>query len=209
MQISGIIVYAFLIAASGWEVLLFVAGICLLGALWYYRGISDPGSFSAAIYPLFQRIARSGMKGSEDAETDLPAVIEHAIFIDLEKDTVLNEAIKQASHAIRERLGGERKKIEDFLTREVRHWMHEVKFNISVAPVLLEGIGPPEMVIVRGNININDETTNGLIIILDDKDSPARLERLTAQLEKIIKKEKFPGAWENSASAKDIKEALI
>jgi basic amino acid/polyamine antiporter, APA family len=92
MQISGIIVYALLIAASGWEVILFVAGICLLGVLWYYYGIREPGSFSAAVYPLFDRIAKSGMPDQKDP--GFCSVIDHAIFIELEQEATLDAAIK-------------------------------------------------------------------------------------------------------------------
>jgi basic amino acid/polyamine antiporter, APA family len=209
IQIAGIIVYILLITVIGWGAMLFVAGVVILGLIWYFWGISETSSFSAAIYPLFARIAKSGMQGTADDETDLSSVAGHAIFIALEQDSSLNEALEKASHAINERLGGERKEIESELETEVRHWMHQVKFNISVAPVLLEGIGPPEMVIMKGKIRVNDETTNGLIILLDDKDSPARLLKLTTELESVIKKDGFPDAWNKAESAKEIKEAMI
>jgi basic amino acid/polyamine antiporter, APA family len=209
MQIAGIIVYIFLIAVSSWEVLLFVTGICFLGVFWYYWLIGETSSFSAAIYPLFARIAKSGMQGTADEGTDLSSVAEHAIFIELDQEVTLNAAVREASHAIQERLGGEREKIADMLDREVKHWMHQVKFNISVAPVLMEGIGPPEMVIMRGAIKTNNKKTNGLIILLDDKASSARLLKLTTQLETAINEEGFPDAWHKAESAKEIKASLI
>jgi basic amino acid/polyamine antiporter, APA family len=208
-QIAGIIVYILLIVAIGWEAMLFVAGVVILGLIWYFWGISETSSFSAAIYPLFARIAKSGMQGTADEETDLSAVAGHAIFITLEQESSLDEALEKASHAIKERLGGEREEIEGELNTEVRHWMHQVKFNISVAPVLLEGIGPPEMIIMKGSIRVNDKTTNGLIIILDDKNSSARLLKLTTELEEVIKKDGFPDAWNKAESAKEIKAAVI
>lgn len=91
----------------------------------------------------------------------------------------------------------------------MKHWMHQVKFNISVAPVLMEGIGPPEMVIMRGAIKTSNNTSSGLIILLDDKAASARLLKLTTQLETAIKKEGFSDAWQKAGSAKEMKAALI
>ena len=207
MQIAGIIVYTSLIAASGWEVLLFVGGICLLGVFWYYRGISEPGSFSAAIYPLFSRIARSGLPDQKDP--GFCSVIDHAIFIELEKEVSLDEAIKEASHAIKERLGGEREEIGKKLNEEVKHWMHQVKFDVSVAPVLMKGISMPEIIIMKGRISINDQSSDGLIILMDDREYPARLQKMTAYLEKTIKEEDFHHVWEQADSAKKMKQAFI
>lgn len=207
MQIAGIIVYTSLIAASGWEVLLFVGGICLLGVFWYYRGISEPGSFSAAIYPLFSRIARSGLPDQKDP--GFCSVIDHAIFIELEKEVSLDEAIKEASHAIKERLGGEREEIGKKLNEEVKHWMHRVKFDVSVAPVLMKGISMPEIIIMKGRISINDQSSDGLIILMDDREYPARLQKMTAYLEKTIKEEDFHHVWEQADSAKKMKQAFI
>jgi basic amino acid/polyamine antiporter, APA family len=207
MQISGIIVYALLIAASGWEVILFVAGICLLGVLWYYYGIREPGSFSAAVYPLFDRIAKSGMPDQKDP--GFCSVIDHAIFIELEQEATLDAAIKEASHAIKERMGGEREAIREKLYEGVKHWMHQVKFNVSVAPVLMEGIGVPEIIIMKGRIKINDKAGDGLIILLDDREYSVRLQKMSGDLEKIIKKESFHQAWREADSVKKMKEAFI
>jgi basic amino acid/polyamine antiporter, APA family len=207
MQIAGIIVYTFLIAASGLDALLFIGGICLLGVFWYYWGLSEPGSFSAAIYPLFSRIAKSGMADKKDH--DFCTAVDHAVFIQLEQEDSLDEAIKEASHAIKERLGGERERIRERLNEEVKHWMHQVKFNISVAPVLMKGISMPEMIIMKGRIRINDKISDGLIILMDDREYPARLQKMTAYLEKTIEEEDFHHVWEQADSAKKMKQAFI
>lgn len=62
----------------------------------------------------------------------------------------MDEAIKQAAESLRDRLGGKTEKIIKRLQEEVRHWKNPERFDISVAPVLLQGIEQQEMILIRG-----------------------------------------------------------
>jgi hypothetical protein len=106
-------------------------------------------------------------------------------------------------------MGGEREAIREKLYEGVKHWMHQVKFNVSVAPVLMEGIGVPEIIIMKGRIKINDKAGDGLIILLDDREYSVRLQKMSGDLEKIIKKESFHQAWREADSVKKMKEPFI
>jgi basic amino acid/polyamine antiporter, APA family len=211
MQIAGTAIYLSLIIISGLNAVLFILAVMVISSLWFYFGIRESTTFSAAVYPLFGRIARSGMQGTGNAEEEsgFVSLVKRAIFIEPDEKISVDEAIREAAHAIRERLGGEREKIEQILHDEVKHWMHKVKFNISVAPVLLEGINQPEMIIMKGKIKIDEGSSNGLIILLDDRKASARMLKLTTQFEAVIKKEKFHEAWEKAESANEIKKSLL
>lgn len=209
MQIAGITIYLSLIIASSTDALIFVIIIIIISILWYSFGIRKTTTFSAAIYPLFARIARSGMKDPSKEESLFHSVAKRAVFIELEEDKSYEDTISKASHAIRERLGGEKEAIEKLLRKEVKHWMHPSAVNILVAPVLLEGIEQPEMIMMRGSMQVDENKSSGLIIMLDDRKSSARLLQMMTELEGSMKKEKFPHAWKNSDSAHDIKIALV
>jgi basic amino acid/polyamine antiporter, APA family len=217
MQIIGIVVYVTLIAFSKIEVMFFIAGIIVFGFLWYYVGLKEKPSFSAAIYPLFARFARAGTQETSANDIDLTilqgnrvsSIIDRALFIDLDEKSSFDEAITQAANVITERLGGEREDIKEKLYKEAKHWLYPAEHNILLAPTLLEDIEQPEMIIIRGKIKIDDNSADGLIILLDDKESSGRLLHLTSQLESSIHKEEFHEAWSNAESAEDIKKAMI
>ncbi len=216
-QVTGIIIYLALIIFIGAEAWIFLAGILILGILWYYFGVRESTTFSAAIYRLFGRIAQTGcseisaggMNLSFLQGEHLSSVAERAIVISLDETTSLDEAVSRASDAIRERTGGEKDQIKKQLSGEVKHMLHPVEFNISVAPTLLEGIEQPEMVIIKGDIAINDNHVDGLLILIDDKDSSERLLKLASQLDTSIHREGFAEAWKKAETAKDMKSALL
>ena len=216
-QITGIIIYLILIIFIGAEVWLFIASIMILGILWYYFGVKESTTFSAAIYRLFGRIAQTGCPEASSGGINfsflqgehLSSVVERAIVINLEDKVSLDDATGMASDALRERLGGEKDQIKKQLKREIEHMLHPVEFNISVAPTLLEGIEQPEMVIIKGDIAINDNHVDGLLILIDDKDSSERLLKLASQLDTSIHREGFAEAWKKAETAKDMKSALL
>lgn len=216
IQIIGCLVYAVLIAASGPAALIFIAGVILVGLFWYSFGIRKKPQISAAIYYLMGRIARQGTKApyAEGVNLsvgggELAAAVENAIFIDLDKEQSFDDVVKEAADALINRLGGGRKKIAKILKEEVRHWKNPVKYNISVAPALLQGIEQPEMIIVRGKIKLEDRKIRGLIVVVDDESSSNRLLKLMSQLEIAINHHDFPEAWKNAEGTAEIKQALI
>jgi basic amino acid/polyamine antiporter, APA family len=209
MQITGIIIYLVLIIASGLKAILFVAGVIIMSSLWFKFGIKKATTFSAAIYPLLLRIGKSGIHGEAHEDSLFNSVVKRIIFLELDEAVSFETAIRKASHAIKERVGGQKEEIEDLLQKEVKHWMHTLEINISVAPILLDGIEQPEMIVMKGEIDINKHSSNGLIIIMDDRSASARLLNLTTELEDSIKKEDFPDAWDKADSAHDIKSALL
>ena len=209
MQIMGVIIYVVLIVASGLKAILFVAGVIAISSLWFMFGIKKATTFSAAIYPLLLRIGKSGIHGKLHEDSLFNSVVKRSIFIELEDAASIETAIHKASHAIRERLGGEKQKIETLLQKEVKHWMHTLDMNLSVAPILLEGIEQPEMIVMRGKISIDSHKSNGLIIIMDDRESSARLLNLTTELEDAIRKESFPEDWAKAESAHDMKSSFM
>ena len=217
MQIMGALIYLALIVASGVEVWMFIAGIIILGFLWYYLGIQKTTSFSAAIYPLFGRIARAGGQGISSGGIDLSllqgehlsSLVERAMILELEEEQSLSEVISRAAAAITERVGGEKENVKEQLLAEIKHLMHPVEENISFAPALLEGIEQPEMIIVKGQISINDHLVKGLVILIDDHDSSGRLVKLSSQLETAIRREGFSRQWQKAESARELKQAFL
>lgn len=215
-QIIGCVIYIWLIWESGMSALTFIAGVILLAFLWYFIGIREKPHLSAAIYYLLGRIAREGTRspgsGSFNLMLDrsnLASTVEHAMVINLKDKTRFEDAVQQAAIALEHRLGGKRKDIANILMEEVRHWKSPVRFHISVAPGLLQGIEQPEMVILRGEITTEEEIINGLIVVVDDKHSPHRLLKLITQLETAINHHDFPKAWKQAESTADIKETLF
>lgn len=216
IQIIGCLIYAVLIAASGSAALMFIAGVILVGLLWYSFGIRKKPQISAAIYYLMGRIARQGTKApyaegvnlSVDGG-ELAAAVEHAIFIDLDKEESFDDVVQEAADALINRLGGGRKKIAKILKEEVRHWKNPVKYDISVAPALLKGIEQPEMIIIRGKIKVEERVIRGLIVVVDDESSSNRLLKLISQLEIALNHHDFPKAWKNAEGTAEIKKALI
>jgi basic amino acid/polyamine antiporter, APA family len=216
VQIAGILVYTVLIIVSGFEVLLFVFGFILLGMLWYYIGVKEKTTFSAAIYPLFGKIAERGIQGISTGGIDLyilkgthlSPVVERAIIIQGEIEKDIDDAVKDAAGSIAERIGGDMELLADLIREEFHQWLHTSRSNIAVAPVLLKGIEQPEMLIYRGKVKMKGRSVDGLMVILDDKKSTDRLLKLVSQLDTLLDKPEFLKYWDNATSAKEIKKCL-
>lgn len=216
LQITGSFIYIWLIWESGLKAVGFIAGVFLLGFLWYHYGIKEKPNFSAAIFYVFQRIGQQEKKDSHLGDIalsfeslNLTAPVEDADFIDLEKEESFDEAVQQAAEALRHRLGGKKERIEEIVKEEMEQWKHPSEFNISVAPILLKGIERPQMVIIRGKIKVEAEEMSGLIVIADDANSTHRLLNLAGQLETAILHTHFPEAWQKAKNATEIKKSLL
>lgn len=216
LQIIGCVVYTWLIWESGIKAMAFIGGVFILGFVWYTFGIKEKPQLSAAIYYLFGRIARHGTKntfsggvGISIGGPNLAAVVEHAIFIDLEEEKEFSDVLDDAANALVNHIGGKQKEIASSLKEEVRHWKNPVKFNISAAPALLEGIEQPEMIIIRGKIITKNGELGGLIVIVEDPKASDRLLQILTQLEIAINHHDFSEKWENAENAAEIKKTLI
>lgn len=215
-QITGCIIYLWLIWENGLQAVGFIAVVSFIGILWYFFGPGEKPHFSAAIFSLFRRFA---LKEESEPNTrnielsfegsNLPSTVEDADFIDLEKETTFDEAIDKAAESLAHRLGGKREELAEILHEEVTHWKSPTRFDISVAPILLKGIEQPHMVVIRGDIKIPDEKINGLIVIADDTHSSNRLLTLTGQLEIAIFHADFPKKWKDAKKASEIKSSLM
>lgn len=216
VQIIGVIVYLTLIGWSGLKSIGFILAVCLFGFLWYRFGVQEKRRRSAAIYRLFQRMGRRGQGFHGIAELGLPMLggiqlshlVERAIIFDLDKEADLKEVIGKAADALKDHLGGDRKEITQHLQEEVSHWRSPLRSQVAVSPVLLQGIEQSEMVIVRGNIRMKEQSVHGLIVLVDDEESSDRLMKLLSQLEAVIFHSDFSEIWKGAKNPQELKEAL-
>lgn len=214
VQIIGCGVYILLLYESGVEALAFIGGIILIGLLWYYFGLKEKVNLSAAIYYLFGRLGSKGTKGTYSgginlSSANLAPVIENAMFKDFKEEVDLQKVIQHAAEALADRVGGESENMVNAIKEEVSHWSGAVKFDISLAPVLLEGIKQPEMIILRGDIKLMNKNIKGMIVLVDDENHSDRMVKLMAQLENSMSHSKFSEIWEQADDAEKIKMTLI
>lgn len=216
-QIIGVLVYIYLIAESGLQSMGFVAGVAVLGILWYRFGVREHARQSAAVYQLFGRLARRNQKiaAKEEAgllmlgDIHLTQLVERAIIFDLDKETSFDKVIQRAADVLQGRLGGDRQKIAQHLEEELSHWKGPVRSNVAVSPALLQGIEQPEMVIIRGNIRMEETSYQGLIVLVDDEQHSDRLLKLLSQLEGVIFHSDFAQIWQNAEGAGELKKTLM
>jgi basic amino acid/polyamine antiporter, APA family len=216
VQITGCIIYLWLIWENGLQAIGFIALVSILGLLWYLLGITEKPHFSAAIFSLMKRIVvkeESG-PGTRDIAlssegSNLPATVEDADFVELENETSFDEAVNTAAESLAHRLGGKRENLAKILHKELDHWKSPTNLDISIAPILLEGIEQPHMVIIRGKILMTEGSINGLIVLADDTNSPNRLFKLAGQLETAIFHSGFPKKWKEAKKASEIKASLM
>ena len=154
-------------------------------------------------------MGKSGIHGGAHEDTLFNSVVKRTIFLELDEPASFGGSRIKVSHAIKERPGGQKEEIETLLQKEVKHWVHTLEINVSVAPILLDGIEQPEMIVMKGEIRIDNHKSDGLIIIMDDRNSSDRLLKLTTDLEASIRKEHFPESWGKAESAQDIKTAFL
>jgi basic amino acid/polyamine antiporter, APA family len=215
-QITGCLIYLWLIWENGLQAIGFIALIFLLGLIWYLFGIKEKPQFSAAVFSVMKRIVLREEGGNEARniaisfdDSDLPTIVEDADFVDLEKEISFDEAVDKAAETLAHRLGGKRENLVKVLQNEADHWKGPNRLNISVAPILLEGIEQPHMVLIRGTIKMAEGEINGLVVIADDTSSANRLLKLTGQLEIAILHEDFPEKWQQASKPSEIKNALL
>lgn len=216
LQIAGSLAYIWLIWESGIQALGFIAVVVLIGYLWYIFGLKEKPHFSAAMFTLFGKLARQDKTGTKTRNiglsfetSNLPATVEDADFIELDKEESFDKAVDRAAEALAHRLGGKREKLAKILHEEMKHWKNPTRFKISVAPILLNGIEQPQMVIIRGKIKLGGDKINGLIVVADDPTYSNRLLKLVGQLEIAILHADFPGKWEKAENAEEIKQSIV
>lgn len=149
-QIAGCVIYIWLIWENGLQAIGFIGLVFLIGLLWYLFGIKEKPHFSAAIFSLMKRIVLKEERGTETRDislslegSNLPTIVEDADFVDFEKETSFKEAMDKAAEILAHRLGGKKEDLVKLLHKEVDHWKGPTRLNISVAPILLDGIEQP------------------------------------------------------------------
>ncbi|RDV14551.1 amino acid permease [Pontibacter diazotrophicus] len=218
MQIAGVVTYIALIILSGLEAVGFILAICTAGSLWYFFGIREEEQHqSAAIFRLFGRLANRSQATSEASHMQLPMlsdahfsdVVKRAIVFDLEKEKEYEEVIQHAADALTDHLGGDRAEHAERMKEDVRHWMSPSRAHVAVAPALLHGIEQPEMIVIRGEIHVDDNEYKGLIVLVDDEQSSDRLMGLLSRLNAVIRHNDFPEAWKKAEAPEELKSAFL
>jgi basic amino acid/polyamine antiporter, APA family len=211
MQIAGIVIYFTLIFFSGFEVLLFMAGLIIMGTLWFYLGVRHHSSITAAIYPLFARMA--GIPKEKDSRLILhdhlvAPLAARAIITTPDHENPPGQIIKKAASAISERIGGDTNELEKKLRTRIAEAEASNDLNLAIVTVLLHKIEQPEMVIIRGNVQEAGKTFDGMIILFDDQESSERLKAITSFIQKAFKHEHFARVWEHEEDSSALKEAI-
>ncbi|AHM60120.1 cationic amino acid transporter [Flammeovirgaceae bacterium 311] len=217
MQVLGVLVYLVLIGFSGLDSVLFIMGTCLAGGLWYFLWARKRAQATAAFYRLLQRIAKESPQVPAGQEigmpllggTNLAHLLERAIVLDRKgEEEDYEEVVQQAADALADHLGGDRHTIAEHLHDELKRWLKPQTSEVAIAPVLLEGIEQPEMVIIRGKITVDGKSLNGLVALVDDEDSSSRLVSLLSQLEAVVFQSGFVKDWKEAENAEELKAAL-
>ena len=232
MQVVGMIIPIILIIYMGWVAILFTAGMLLLCLAWYFKYAKKRVNRKGAICHWFQRLGQHqydeldqefrGILKEKGLRQDDPfnEVVAKAHFLEIDEHETFEDAVREASKVLADRLNVDAKKLEESFLDGTRTGRTPVTGGVALPHMHLLGIDHPEMVIARAKagLKINamdvmgdelDEETYAIFLLVSPEGNPGLHLRMLAELANRIDQDEFLSRWNEEPNSAHLKQLLI